>query len=163
MKHGATFRKAQESDIALVQELIRALAVYERRPEAAEATPEQLRHWLFEERTAEVTLIEEEGKNAGFAVWYKTFSTFQGRPGIYLLDLYLRPEFRGHGLGKETLCYLAKLTVERGYGRLEWSCLKWNTPSLEFYRKAGAISQAESEHFRLSGEALRHLAEKSDD
>ena len=152
-------RAANIDDIAVIGELIRALAEYERMSDAAVFTDEQLAAALFgERRYAEVLLAEHEGEVAGFALFFHNFSTFLAKPGIYLEDLFVRPEHRGQGCGKALLAALAKIAVERGCGRMEWSVLDWNEPSIAFYRSLGAVAMDEWTAYRLAGDALEALA-----
>jgi GNAT superfamily N-acetyltransferase len=153
-------RAATEADLGTIIELIRGLAEYEREPGAVRLDPEELRRHLFGPRPyAEVVLAETgEGASAGFALFFHNFSTWEGRPGIYLEDLFVRPEFRGHGYGRALLAELARLAVERGCARLEWAVLDWNEPSIQFYRALGAVPMDEWTTFRVSGDALAKLA-----
>lgn len=157
-------RNATEADLDTIIELIHALAEYEREPEAVRLERETLRAHLFGPRPyAEVVLAETaEGSSAGFALFFHNFSTWEGRPGIWLEDLFVRPEYRGHGYGKALLAELARLAVERGCARLEWSVLDWNEPSIAFYRGLGAVAMDEWTTYRLSGEALAALATRED-
>ena len=123
------------------------------------ATPELLEEWIFDKGRAEVLLAEQDGRPVGFALFFHNFSTFLGRAGIYLEDLFVRPEARGRGAGKALLRELARLALERGCGRLEWWCLDWNTPSIEFYRSLGAEAMDDWTVYRISGETLSKLAE----
>lgn len=153
-------RSATEADLATIIELIHALADYEREPGAVRLDPAELRRHLFGPRPyAEVVLAETgDGASAGFALFFHNFSTWEGRPGIYLEDLFVRPEFRGQGYGKALLAELARLAVERGCARLEWAVLDWNEPSIEFYRALGAVPMDEWTTYRLAGDALTTLA-----
>ncbi|MCC6961029.1 MAG: GNAT family N-acetyltransferase [Dehalococcoidia bacterium] len=153
-------RPAAEADLDTIIELIHALAEYEREPEAVRLDRETLRGHLFGPRPyAEVILAETDaGQSAGFALFFHNFSTWEGRPGIYLEDLFVRPEFRGHGYGKALLSELARIAVERGCARLEWAVLDWNEPSIQFYRALGARPMDEWTTYRVDGEALRALA-----
>ena len=155
-----SLRPARETDLDTIIELIHALADYEREPGAVKLDREALRGHLFGPRPfAEVILAETaDGQNAGFALFFHNFSTWEGRPGLYLEDLFVRPALRGEGYGKALLSDLARLAVERGCGRLEWSVLDWNTPSIAFYRALGAIPMEEWTTHRLAGESLRALA-----
>lgn len=154
------FRPAQLGDEALILSFIRALAEYEHMSDQVVATPELLREWIFEKKKAEVIFAQVGEKAVGFALFFHNFSTFLGRAGIYLEDLFVLPEERGHGYGKALLKQLARIAVERGCGRLEWSCLDWNTPSIEFYTKGmGAAPLDEWTEYRLTGETLRRAAE----
>ncbi|MCC6381325.1 MAG: GNAT family N-acetyltransferase [Dehalococcoidia bacterium] len=153
-------RPAHEGDLATVVELIQALADYERQPEAVELDPATLRQHLFGPRPyAEVLLAEtEDGHSAGFALYFHNFSTWKGRPGVYLEDLFVRPEHRGRGFGRALLTALAHIACERGCARLEWSVLDWNEQAIGFYRALGAEPLDEWTTFRLSGHALEGLA-----
>ena len=124
------------------------------------ATEELLREWIFEKQKAEVLLAEMDGKDVGIALFFHNFSTFLGRAGIYLEDLFVLPEYRGRGCGTALLAKLAQITVERGCGRLEWSCLDWNKPSIDFYLSLGAKPMDEWTVYRLTGETLERLAGK---
>ena len=153
-----TFRFAEEKDAALVLQFIQGLAEYERMPDEVIATEELLREWIFEKHKAEVLLAELDGAAVGFALFFHNFSTFLGRSGIYLEDLYVLPEHRGKGCGKAILRELANIAVERGCGRLEWSCLDWNQPSIDFYLSMGAKPMDEWTVYRLSGQTLLDAA-----
>lgn len=156
-------RPATRADIPLILELIHALAEYEREPDAVEATEDLLEEQLFGERPgAEVIIAEVDGQGAGFALFFHNFSTWRGRRGLYLEDLFVRPEFRGLGLGRALMIHLAKLAVQRGCGRFEWSVLDWNTPAIDFYRSLGAVGMDEWTVQRLDGEGLLALAAKAD-
>ena len=152
------FRRAEEKDAALILRFIRELAAYEKLDGQVVATEELLREWIFEKGKAEVLFPVENGVEVGFALFFHNFSTFLGRAGLYLEDLYIRPEHRGKGYGKATLQKLARIAVERGCGRLEWSCLDWNQPSIDFYRSLGAEPMEEWTVYRLSGEKLSRMA-----
>ena len=128
-----TIRYAQESDIPKILYFIKELAIYENMLDDVVATEDLLREWIFEKQKAEVLLAEEDGIPVGFALFFHNFSTFLGRAGIYLEDLFVMPEHRGKGYGKALLRRLAQITMERGCGRLEWACLNWNQPSIDFY------------------------------
>ncbi|MGE0601147.1 MAG: N-acetyltransferase family protein [Dehalococcoidia bacterium] len=153
-------RAATEDDLETIIELIHALAEYEREPDAVQLEPKLLREYLFgSRRYAEVILAEsDDGTSAGFALFFHNFSTWEGKPGIWLEDLFVRPELRGHGYGRALLAELARLAVERGCARLEWSVLDWNEPSIGFYKSLGAEPMDEWTTYRLSGAALRQLA-----
>jgi GNAT superfamily N-acetyltransferase len=156
-------RPATPDDVPVIAELIRALAEYERLAHEVVLDEAALHAYLFGERQyAEVILAEDEGEIMGFALFFHNYSTFLGRPGIYLEDLFVRPEHRGAGHGKALLAHLAKLAVERGCGRLEWSVLDWNEPSLAFYRSLGAQPMDEWTTYRLTGDALTSLASTTD-
>ncbi len=159
MAHPLTIRPAAPTDAALILGFIVALAEYEKLLDVVTATEEDISHWLFsEQKVAEVVLAEVEGEAVGFALYFFNFSTFMGKPGIYLEDLFVNPEFRGGGIGKKLLNYLARIALERGFGRLEWSVLDWNTPSIAFYRSIGARAMDEWTVMRVEGEALESLA-----
>lgn len=154
-----TIREATESDIPLILQFIRDLGAYERLAHEVVATEEQLRKTLFGERAyAEVLIASESDTPAGFALFFHNYSTFLGKPGLYLEDLYVRPEFRGRGYGKALLQRLAKIAVERDCGRMEWWVLDWNEPSIAFYKSLGAVPMDEWTVFRLTGETVRALA-----
>ena len=152
------FRWAEEMYAALILHFIRALAAYEKLSDQVVATEELLREWIFEKKKAEVLFPLEDGKEVGFALFFHNFSTFLGRAGLYLEDLYISPEYRGKGYGKATLQKLAQIAVERGCGRLEWSCLDWNKPSIDFYLSLGAVPMEEWTVYRLTGETLTQMA-----
>ncbi|MBA3423074.1 MAG: GNAT family N-acetyltransferase [Rubrobacteraceae bacterium] len=152
-------RGATPDDMPLILALIRELAEYEKLSHEVSATEELLRDSLFGERpAAEVLIGESDGRPAAFALFFHNFSTFLGRPGIYLEDLYVRPEFRGLGLGKAMLARLARLAKERGCGRLEWWVLDWNEPAIKFYESLGAVAMNDWTVYRVTGEALEELA-----
>lgn len=153
-----TFRKAEEQDCGLILYFIRELTTYERMLGEVVATEELLSDWLFKKRSAEVIFACEDGKEVGFALFFHNFSTFVGRAGLYLEDLYVLPEYRGKGYGKALLKRLAAIAVERGCGRMEWVCLDWNKPSMDFYRSLGAHSMDEWTIWRVTGETLDTLA-----
>lgn len=152
-------RPATRADLSQILAFIRELAEYEKLRESCVANEADLDLHLFGEHPkAEVVIAEWDGVAAGFALFFHTFSTFLGQPGIYLEDLYVRPELRGKGIGKTLLLHLARLAQLRGCGRVEWSVLNWNTPSIGFYESLGAKPLADWSVFRLSGEALENLA-----
>ena len=153
------FRVANENDTALILAFIRALAEYEHMADQVVANEAILREQLFERKGAEVLFALEDGKEVGFALFFHNFSTFLGRSGLYLEDLFVLPEYRGKGYGKGLLKQLAAIAVERGCGRMEWVCLDWNQPSIELYRSLGAEPQSEWTIYRLTGDALTGLAE----
>ncbi|HZV39022.1 MAG TPA: GNAT family N-acetyltransferase [Pseudoxanthomonas sp.] len=156
-------RPATRTDIPLILDLIHGLAEYEREPDAVEATAELLERQLFGEHPgAEVIVAEVDGQGAGFALFFHNFSTWRGRRGLYLEDLFVRPRFRGLGLGRALMIHLAKLAVQRGCARFEWSVLDWNTPAIDFYRSLGAVGMDEWTVQRLDGDALLALAMKAD-
>ncbi len=153
------FRFAEEKDAALILRFIKELADYEQMLNEVVATEDLLREWIFEKQKAEVIFALEDGKEVGFALFFHNFSTFLGRAGIYLEDLYVRPEHRGKGHGKALLKKLAQIAVERGCGRLEWWCLDWNKPSIDFYISMGAEPMNDWTVYRIAGDTLRRLAE----
>jgi GNAT superfamily N-acetyltransferase len=155
-------RPASEDDLALILEFISGLAEYERLPHEVVADLPTLKRFLFGEKpAAEVVFAEVDGKAAGLALYFTSFSTFQGRPGIYLEDLFVLPEMRGQGIGRALLAHLAAVTVERDYGRLEWSVLDWNKPAIDFYENLGARPMSGWTKYRLDGDALQNLAGRS--
>jgi len=159
---GLEIRFAAEADVPLILSLIRELAEYERLSADVVADEASLKEYLFGgRRYAETLLAFFEGRSAGFALFFHNFSTFLCRPGIYLEDLFVRPEFRGKGIGKALLQFLGRLAVERKCGRLEWAVLNWNEPAIGFYKNLGARVMDEWTVFRLAGEALHRLADKS--
>jgi GNAT superfamily N-acetyltransferase len=154
-------RYAEEDDVPLILEFIRGLAEYEGLLDRVEATREGLREALFEDRRAEALIGEYQGQPAGFALYFHTFSTFLGKPGIFVEDIFVKPELRGKGLGKLLLSFIARLAVEEGCGRLEWACLDWNEPSIAFYRRCGALPLDQWTTYRVTGEKLRELGRLS--
>ncbi len=153
-----TIRQAQPQDVGLILSFIKELADYERLLSEVTATEEILSKTLFVDRRAEVVIGEYEGKPVSFALFFHNFSTFLGKPGLYLEDLYVRPECRGLGLGKVMLSYLAKLAVERDCGRMEWVCLDWNESSIRFYKQLGAVPMEDWTIYRLEGDNLGKVA-----
>ncbi len=154
-----TFRTASEADCGLILGFIRALAEYERMLDQVVATEEILREWIFEKKKAEVLFVCERAEAVGFALFFHNFSTFLGRAGIYLEDLFVLPEYRGRGYGKGLLWQLARIALERECGRLEWACLDWNRPGIDFYLSLDAAPLEEWTTYRLTGETLRRMAE----
>ena len=159
MDNNFEIRFANESDVDTVLNFILQLAEYENMLSDVVATPELLREWIFEKNKAEVIFAVENGKEVGFALFFHNFSTFLGRAGIYLEDLFVLPEYRGKGYGKGLLKALAEIACERGCGRLEWCCLDWNKPSIDFYLSLGAVAMDEWTTYRLTGDALINMAE----
>lgn len=152
-------RFAEENDIPLILSLIRELADYENMLNEVVANEDILYNSLFNRKVVEVIIGEYDNKPVGFALFFYNFSTFLGKPGIYLEDLYIKPEMRGKGLGKIILSFIAKLAVERDCGRFEWSCLDWNEPSIKFYKNLGAIPMDQWTVYRLHGKTLTDLAD----
>ena len=153
-----TFRPAEEKDTALLIQFIRALAEYEHMLDQVVANEELLCEWLFTRKVAEAFFAVADGVEVGFALYFHNFSTFLGKGGIYLEDLFVLPEHRGKGYGKAILRHLAQIARARGCGRLEWACLDWNQPSIDFYRSLGAIPMDEWTVYRVSGSSLAELA-----
>ena len=150
---------ATENDCGEILHFINELAAYEKMSDDVVATEELLKEWIFEKQKAEVIFAVENGKKVGFALYFHNFSTFLGRAGVYLEDLFVMPEFRGKGYGKALLKELARIAVERGCGRLEWSCLDWNKPSIDFYLSLGATPMSDWTIYRLTGDTLKKMAE----
>lgn len=158
-KGGPVIRRATEEDVPLILGFIRALAEYEHMTDAVIADEETLRTWIFRKQRASVLILEEGGIPAGFALYFYNFSTFLGRSGIYLEDLFVRPEFRGKGYGRTLLKRQAAVAVEEGCGRLEWACLDWNRPSINFYLSLPSVPLDDWTTYRVTGENLINLAE----
>ena len=153
------FRFAQRSDIPLILDFIKGLAEYEKMSDEVVADEKTLEEWIFDKEKAEVIFALEGEKAVGFALFFHNFSTFLGRAGLYLEDLFVLPEYRGKGYGKALLKKLAAITVERGCGRLEWCCLDWNKPSIDFYLSLGAKPLSDWTTYRVTGKTLSELAE----
>lgn len=158
-KTAYSFRKAVREDVPLILKFIRALAVYEKMEDRVVGDEKLLENELFVRQKAEVIFALEGEKEVGFALFFHNFSTFLGRSGLYLEDLFVLPEYRGKGYGKAILKKLASIAVERGCGRLEWSCLDWNKPSIDFYLSLGAAPMSDWTVYRLTGDTLGKLAE----
>ena len=154
-----SFRYAGPEDAGLILQFIRELADYEQLLHEVVATEEILTEWIFQKQKAEVIFALEEGKEVGFALFFHNFSTFLGRSGVYLEDLYVKPEYRGKGYGKGLLKALARIAVARGCGRLEWWCLDWNKPSIDFYLSLGAEPMSDWTVYRIAGDTLKTMAE----
>lgn len=154
-----SFRYATEKDAALILKFIKELAAYEKMLDEVVATEALLREWIFIKKRAEVIFAMENGKEVGFALFFHNFSTFLGRAGLYLEDLFVKPDSRGKGYGKAILKELARIAVERGCGRLEWWCLDWNKPSVDFYLSLGAESMSDWTVYRIAGNTLKELAQ----
>ena len=155
------YRKAEIKDINTILSFIKALAAYEHMENDVVATEALLEEWIFEKGKANVILVEENGKSVGFALYFYNFSTFLGRAGIYLEDLFVLPEYRGKGYGKGLITKLAEIALEEGCGRLEWSCLDWNTPSIEFYKSIGAVPMDEWTVYRMTTPEMKKLTKTS--
>ena len=153
-----TFRYAEKKDVGVILWFITALADYEKMSDDVVATESLLEEWIFDKKKAEVIFACEDGKEVGFALFFHNFSTFLGRAGVYLEDLFVLEEYRNKGYGKALLKELAKITVERGCGRLEWCCLDWNQPSIDFYLSLGAKPLDDWTTYRVTGETLKNLA-----
>lgn len=162
MKNNFTIRYANENDVNVIFDFICRLAEYENMLGDVVATPELLKEWIFEKKKAEVIFAVCDSKEIGFALFFHNFSTFLGRAGIYLEDLFVLPEYRGNGYGKALLKKLAEITVERGCGRLEWCCLDWNKPSIDFYLSLGAKPLDDWTIYRLAGDTLAEFAKRQD-
>ena len=148
---------AERSDVPVILEFIKDLAEYEKLGDEVVADVPTLEHWLFDQKKAEVIFAVVDGEKVGFALFFHNFSTFLGRAGIYLEDLFVKPEYRGRGIGKAMLTELARIAVDRGCGRLEWWCLDWNKPSIDFYRSMGAEPMDDWTVYRISGDTLKNL------
>ena len=153
------FRYADAADTGLILDFIKELAAYEKMSDEVVATEDLLREQIFEKGGAEVIFALEDGKEVGFALFFHNFSTFLGRSGLYLEDLFVKTRYRGRGYGKALLRELARIALERGCGRMEWWCLDWNQPSIDFYRSLGAEPMSEWTTYRLTGDTLRKMAE----
>lgn len=151
---------ATRADVPQILQFIRCLAAYERMENEVVATEALLEEWLFDREKAEVLIAREGETPVGFALYFHNFSTFLGRAGIYLEDLFVLEEYRGRGYGKALLRRLAQIAVERGCGRLEWCCLDWNQPSIDFYRSLGAVPMSDWTIYRLTGETLNNMAKE---
>lgn len=154
-----TIRQANINDVSTILSFIKALAEYEDMSDQVVATEELLKEWLFEKKKAEVLLAMEGDTPVGFALYFYNFSTFLGRAGIYLEDLFVKKEYRGKGYGRALLKELARIAVSQGCGRLEWCCLDWNQPSIDFYLSLGATPLDDWTQYRVTGDTLKKLAE----
>lgn len=159
MNKELTFRAAKRKDTPLILQFIKELADYEKMSDEVVADADTLETWIFDKQKAEVIFAVEDGKEVGFALFFHNFSTFLGRAGIYLEDLYVKPESRGKGYGKAILKKLASIAVERGCGRLELWCLDWNKPSIDFYISLGAEPMSDWTVYRITGDTLKRLAD----
>lgn len=155
-----TIRNARQDEVQLIYQFIYDLAIYEKMEQEMITSPDHLDQALFVHHQAEVIFLEEDHVPVGFALFFHNFSTFLGQQGLYLEDLFVYPAYRGKGYGKALFLYLAQLAVERGCGRMEWSCLDWNTPSIEFFRSLGATPMSDWTIYRLTESQLKELAEK---
>ena len=160
MEPETVFRYAGRNDVPLILGFVKELADYEQLQDEVVADEKTLEEWIFDRQKAEVIFALEDGKEVGYALFFHNFSTFLGRAGIYLEDLYIQPAYRGRGHGKALLKKLASIAVERGCGRLEWSCLDWNKPSIDFYLSLGAQPMSDWTVYRLAGNTLTKLAEQ---
>lgn len=156
-----SIRKAFPQDAATIYDLIRKLAIYEKLENEMITSVEELRENIFDKGFAEVIIAEEDEKPVGFALYFFNFSTFVGKPGLYLEDVFVEPDCRGKGYGKKLLIELAKIAKERNCGRMEWSVLDWNTPSIEFYKSLGATPMDEWTVFRLTKQGIDNLSEQA--
>ena len=154
------YRFAERKDAALILEFIKGLAEYEKLSDEVVATPETLEEWIFDRQKAEVIFALHDGVEVGFALFFHNFSTFLGRAGLYLEDLFVKPAYRGRGYGKGLLSLLARIAVKRGCGRLEWVCLDWNKPSIDFYKSLGAMPMEDWTIYRIAGDTLTALAKQ---
>ena len=153
-------RPARQEEVGVVLQLIHDLAVYEKAPNEVEATEKELLETIFtSDPKVFCDLVEVDGEIAGMAIWFLNYSTWQGKHGIYLEDLFIKPEYRGRGYGKALLKHLAKICDDKGYGRFQWWVLDWNSPAIEFYRSLGAVAMDEWTVYRVSGQALKELGE----
>ena len=153
-------RMAEKKDASLVLSFIKGIAAYEKMSDCVTATEEILEEFVFDRKAASVFLAEWQGKPVGFALFYENFSTFVGRTGMYLEDLFVLPEARGKGIGKKLIHAVAQEAVNRGCQRMEWTCLDWNRPSIEFYLRMGAVPMSEWTNYRLSGDAIAEALKK---
>lgn len=156
---GFKLRFAKSDDVSLILDFIKGLAVYEKMLDEVVATEETLMESLFEKKAAEVVIGEYEGEPVCFALFFTNFSTFVGKPGIYLEDLFVKPEMRGKGFGKALISFVAKVAKDRNCGRFEWACLDWNEPSIAFYKSMGAVPMSDWTVYRVTDTALDRLAE----
>lgn len=160
MAGNLTFRNAERQDVPLILQFIKELADYEKMLDEVVADEDTLETWIFDKQKAEVIFALEDGNEIGFALFFHNFSTFLGCSGIYLEDLYIKPAFRGKGYGKAILKKLASIAVERGCGRLEWWCLDWNKPSIDFYLSLGAEPMSDWTVYRIAGDTLAQMAKE---
>lgn len=154
------FKKYEKEDSKVLMDLITQMAVYEKLEDQLIATEDLLNHWILEEKKLEMFLLQEDEAYIGYVCFFNNFSTFLCKPGLYLEDLFILPEYRGKGYGKESLRKLAKIAVERGYGRFEWICLKWNQSAIDVYKNMGAKEMSEWTMFRVDGETLQEMGKQ---
>jgi GNAT superfamily N-acetyltransferase len=152
------FRNAERKDVGLILKFIKGIADYEHMSDEVVATEQLLEEWIFDKHAADVIFVMEDGIEVGFALYFYNFSTFVGRAGLYLEDIFVWPEYRGKGYGKALFEKLASIAVEKGCGRFEWVCLDWNEPSIRFYRSMGARPMSDWTIYRLDGDALKQRA-----
>lgn len=155
-----TIREATIDDLDAVLKFIHELAIYEKMEQEIVGDKELLKKWVFDEKKAYVLIASWMNEKAGFALYFNNFSTFLTRPGIFIEDLYVKKEYRGKGIGKALITYLAEKAVSNGYGRVEWNCLNWNQPSIDFYLSLGAIQMKDWTTYRLTGNTLMQVAKK---
>lgn len=160
MENDITFRYATKEDTKLILKFIKELADYEKLLDQVVATEELINEWMFEKQKIEVIFALKNDKEVGYALFFHNFSTFLGRGGIYVEDLYVSPEYRGMGYGKSLLKQLSKIAVQRGCGRLEWVCLDWNKPSIDFYLSLGAKQMSDWTIYRVEGDTLENMAKE---
>ena len=154
------YKKLTQEDIPVYLDLVEKMAVFEKLDDGLVATPELVQKWIIEEEKLSVYLLEEEGTAIGYVCFFDNFSTFLSRPGLYLEDLFILPDHRGKDYGKRTLDWLAKIAVDRGYGRFEWICLDWNQNAIDFYERYGAEQQKEWRIFRITGDKLKEIGSR---
>jgi len=150
-------RKATREDVPLILDFIHGIARYEKMENDVQVTEDMLRDWVFDRQIAEVVFAMEDDQEVGFVLYFHNYSTFVGKAGLYIEDLYVKPEFRGKGYGKALFLYLAHTALQRGCGRMEWTCLNWNKPSIRFYRSMGAVPLDDWRVYRLTEDGLRAL------
>lgn len=150
-------RKATREDVSLILDFIHGIARYEKMEDDVQVTEDMLRDWVFDRQIAEVVFAMEDDQEVGFVLYFHNYSTFVGKAGLYIEDLYVKPEFRGKGYGKALFLYLAHTALQRGCGRMEWTCLNWNKPSIRFYRSMGAVPLDDWRVYRLTEDGLRAL------
>ncbi len=150
-------RKATREDVPLILDFIHGIARYEKMEDDVQVTEDMLRDWVFDRQIAEVVFAMEDDQEVGFVLYFHNYSTFVGKAGLYIEDLYVKPEFRGKGYGKALFLYLAHTALQRGCGRMEWTCLNWNKPSIRFYRSMGAVPLDDWRIYRLTEDGLRAL------